>query len=275
MKVDVAPARHDVARFLACDLDELQRRDDVQKPQGRWLAVDADRGVGLATVFDRPDGRTFVSIRSESAPAAALLLRTLVAEVDARLHISVHHDDDVLLGAVQQLGFEPEVVSEAFAVPFAAARQALPDRPGSPRYEMLRADQVDPETLFDLDTRLRQSVPGTDGWRGDRAWFDAELHPPAFDPETYLVARERASGVSVGLIRFWREPAGASLGLLGVIESHRSGVPALMLLRAGLEAAHRWQFETFNTHTARPRLQARLRRMGAQTAGHFGQYVLG
>jgi len=72
-----------------------------------------------------------------------------------------------------------------------------------------------------LDDALRQDVPGSEGWRWDAEQFRAETFGPFFDPATYLVAVDRASGEYAGLVRIWRNRAGPRLGLIATLAQYR------------------------------------------------------
>ena len=68
--------------------------------------------------------------------------------------------------------------------------------------------------------------------------FHEELtDAPPFDPDGYLVAVDKRTGRYVGLVRFWRNPTGPRLGLLGVLPEFRIPSLAAGLLEAGLTGA--------------------------------------
>ena len=133
-------------------------------------------------------------------------------------------------------------------------------------YTLHPANAVDPDELFILDGELRRLTPGTDGWRGDRGWFDEELaESPPFDPDGYLAATGPAGDLA-GLVRIWRNPDEPSLGLIGVLPEHRHTTIAAALLRTALTAASGWGSETFvaATSPANPVIYPRMERLGAQ-----------
>lgn len=156
----------------------------------------------------------------------------------------------------------PEPV--VFEVPFAPCRRALDELQRSTKIDVRSAADVDAADLFTLDTILRRSTPGNDDWAGDRTLFDDELDSPEFDPTGYLVALVRGTDEAVGLVRFWRNDPLPKLGLIGVLPHWRDGRIAATLLADGLDAASTWGSTVFRTHTARPALQRRLHRLGAQ-----------
>ena len=84
-----------------------------------------------------------------------------------------------------------------------------------------------------LDDALRQDVPGGAGWRWDPANFDEETFSSEFDPATYLVAVDEASGDYIGLVRVWIRPGRPRLGLIAVARgSRRQGLARALLGRA-------------------------------------------
>jgi ribosomal protein S18 acetylase RimI-like enzyme len=96
------------------------------------------------------------------------------------------------------------------------------------------------DRLRELDDQLKQDVPGADGWRWDRQGFRAETYDaPDFDPATYLVAVEQATGRYAGLARVWNRPSGPRLGLVGVARPYRRRGLARSLLAQAFAVLHR------------------------------------
>lgn len=60
---------------------------------------------------------------------------------------------------------------------------------------------VDPDQLYELDLAMRNDVPGNDGWRGNRAWFNDELAAAECDSTGHLVAFENDTPRLIGLCR--------------------------------------------------------------------------
>jgi GNAT superfamily N-acetyltransferase len=182
-------------------------------------------------VWIRPDGRRFVSFRSELAGAAA------VAELDGDLHAVVDAGDDEARLLYERLGFAVSRTESEYLIPVALAGSRLYDVEVPSGFTFLRADEVPEARLRELDDRLRQDVPGTDGWRWNAADFREEtFDSPSFDPTTYLVAVHGASGESVGLARVWRNPEGPRLGLVAVLPAYRRQGLARALLARVLSA---------------------------------------
>jgi GNAT superfamily N-acetyltransferase len=135
---------------------------------------------------------------------------------------------------------------------------------------------VDEERLFVLDTTVRQDVPGTDGWRGDREWFREELaEAPPFDPTGYVVAVDDRTGGYVGLCRMWRNREGPRLGLIGVLRRYRATTIASALLRQTLIGAAGWGWETFTTEASvsNRHTHPRLVRIAAERTGRSLQMI--
>ena len=126
---------------------------------------------------------------------------------------------------------ESDLTSVTYSVPFATALARLPKRHAAGQFGIARADQVDRDALFTLDTELRGDTPGNDGWEGNRAWFDSELESAEFDPTGYLVAIDHHSGHLIGLCRMWRNQTGPTLGLLGIRRDRRNGFTAAAVAR--------------------------------------------
>jgi GNAT superfamily N-acetyltransferase len=87
--------------------------------------------------------------------------------------------------------------------------------------DVLSAADADITRLRLLDDALRQDVPGSAGWRWDAEQFRAETFSPFFDPATYLIAVDLASGQYAGLVRIWRNRAGPRLGLIATLAPYR------------------------------------------------------
>jgi hypothetical protein len=67
--------------------------------------------------------------------------------------------------------------------------------------------------------------------RWDRQGFRNQTYDaPDFDPATYLVAIEQATGCYAGLVRVWNRPSGPRLGLLAVGGGDRRRGLAIWLL---------------------------------------------
>jgi GNAT superfamily N-acetyltransferase len=269
IEVSGAPDTVAAASLAGVSVDELERRDAAQRPIGRWTAYGNGAAVGVATAFVRPDDRRFLVHRLTSDAAYAPLLERAVGDLRREIHVTIDRRRVDRVAQAENLGFATEFESTSFAVPFAAALANARRLLRPTRFELRRADEVAADALFELDSVLRGDVPGNDGWRGNRAWYDDEFTSPEYEPAGYLVAVDEPTEALVGLVRFWRNDDGPALGMIGVRREHRGGHVAAALLEAGLRAAATWESPTFSTHTAHGSLQQRLRRLGATETGGF------
>lgn len=256
---------------------DLRGRDVRHRsPLLRWLAVRDGAATAVATASVRPDDRTFLQVVGDPEDVAALG-PWASHELGRSVHLTVDESAAELNRRLRAAGFVPEVISEGFRIRFADALHRL-RRAWIPRpYHVLSSRVVDEDRLFQLDNSLRNDVPGTDGWRGDRDSFHAELaEVPPFDPEAYLVAIDSATDEYAGLVRIWRNDDGPRLGLLGVLRGHRKAPLAAALLRRGLEAASRWGYPTFVTETSLSNaiVHPRLQRLATESTGRFIQMKL-
>ncbi len=263
-----------VAPLYGLDAETLRTRDQSQpEPLQRWYALRDVSVAGVVSARSRPDGRTFLKFGIADRAA----YEPLVEAVDESLRrplttiVDAAATDDV--AALEATGFRTEVRGEAFRIPFEDALRLVRRAWLPVGYVVRQVDAVDEQALFRLDNAIRDLVPGTDGWVGDRAAFHAELIAPECDPSAFLVAMERASGELVGLVRIWRNPSGPRLGLIGVLPQHRSRPLAAELRRRALTAASTWGFGHIVSETSpdNARTYPRVQRMGWQPTGSFLQ----
>lgn len=143
--------------------------------------------------------------------------------------------------------------------------------------EVRRVDGVDVDELRRLDDELRDDVPGTAGWRSSPEEFAGDtFDDPAFNPGTYPVAVDAASGALIGLVRVWMNPDAPRIGMMGVRRSHRRRGIVSALLREALGAARalgatRAVSEYDVTNVA----SATFARMGAARVGELVELVAG
>lgn len=277
--MEVVPFRDqyaDAAAVLDVDEDELRRKyvADVGPPQ-RWLAYRGDKPVGLASARLRPDRRMFIRFDCRELSAYGALTTSAAAELGQPLHTTIGRDDVPTLVALRAAGFTEDFVGERFRIPFDAVLDRLPRSRVPPGFVVEPADAVDEGKLFTLDNTLRNDVPGTDGWRGDRAMFHGELTSSQFDRDAYLVAVDQGNGEYAGLVRVWRQPTGPHLGLIGVARQYRNTAIAAVLLRRALVAASGWGHDTFVADASSDNavIYGHLERIGAQSVGEFVSMV--
>ncbi len=119
------------------------------------------------------------------------------------------------------------------------------------------------------DDALRQDMPWMSGWHWDPGDFREETLGADFDPATYLVAVDAASGAYIGLVRVWITPGKPRLGLIAVARPHRRrGLASTLLARAFRVLHERGEAdvttEVDDTNTASREL---LLRLGARRCG--------
>ena len=239
------------------------------RTRDRWIARERSRIIAAAETIERPDARLFMSYKGDHRAAADL--SRVVAEHHQRPVFTSTAPGSVLTKLLVAAGFQIELTTEHFVVRFDAALEAVRRGRLPVRYRLVDVSEADPDRLFELDNAVRNLVPGTDGWAGNRGWFDEELA----DPAAYRIAIDRTTGDYAGLARVWRNPDGPRFGLIGVLPTHSRPSPAPALLRAVLNEAATWGFETFRTETALTNLvvHTRLARLGSST-GRMHQLVL-
>jgi RimJ/RimL family protein N-acetyltransferase len=247
----------------------------ARTPDG-WAARHGGSVVGGASAFVRPDGRCFVAFRSCRAEAYGPLLQAIARHVGRDLYTEIDQSDAALRDRLVGLGFVINRREHAYVVPTDPAVTGLTDATIPAGFELRTADQVDEDRLRALDEELRRDVPGADGWRWDRQEFRQQTwDAPDFDPATYLVAIERATGRYAGLVRVWHRPSGPRLGLIGVGRPYRRRGLASGLLARAFEVLHERGSpavvaEVDVTNTGSNRL---LTGLGARPTGGFVELV--
>lgn len=263
-----------VAPLYAVTPSVLENRDRRQgQPLQRWFAQEGGRALGAVLTWLRPDDRLFLMFKVNDVRA----YRPLVDAVDSALGRSystmLEAAETDRVAALQQCGFEVEMVAERFRITFSEVLGLL-ERAWVPTgYEIWSITDVDERKAFELDNAIRNLVPGTDGWYGDAAWFHDELNSPEFAADAYLIAIDQATGDHVGLLRIWRNPDGPRLGLIGVLPEHRSKPLAAALLKQGLHAASGWGYDSFLTETSpsNPHTFPRMKKLKSEQLGGFVQ----
>lgn len=131
------------------DVDEMARRFASAPPLGQWIAYnEAGEPVGVATATERVDGRVFVTHRLSSETTFAPLLEAALGSITGPVHVIAHDDQGGRLATVRALGMTSDLSSVTYAVPFTAVLDQLPHRRGAGRFDIVRADEVDPDALF-------------------------------------------------------------------------------------------------------------------------------
>lgn len=222
------------------------RDRDVGRDVYRWISVAPEgRLVGSLTQYHRPDDRRFMRHVGDESES---LVEFAQAELQVPVYVNVPAED---ASTWEALGFETEMVQEAFRLRFDQVLPRLRRASVPADFTLQSANAVDEDRLFVLDNHVRNDMPGCDGWRGDRSMLHDELRDvPVFDPAGYLVGVHEPTGRYAGLIRVWRNPGEPRLGAIGVHRDFRSTRIGAALLRFGLEAAASWGSETFTSETS-------------------------
>lgn len=239
---------------------------------GRWAAIEAGKPIAGVETRTRPDGRVFLSYHGSDRAAQRILIETVRTSIAGPVHVICGEGRPADRQVLIDIGFETTLIEDVFRVDFGKARAAVSRAWVPTGHSIVSASMVDMDRLFDLDNRLRHLVPGTEGWQGDPGMFAAELtEAPPFDPAGYLIGRDDRSDQLMGLVRFWRNPSGPRLGMIGVLPERRGTTLGPALLKRGLEAASAWGSNDFVTETSRANrhIHHRLIALGAEVTGSF------
>jgi RimJ/RimL family protein N-acetyltransferase len=184
-----------------------------------WRARDGAKVVGTVQAVTRPDQRTVVSFQDCRDDAYAPLLACLDAELARDLHTSVGESDHDGRRRLAALGFQVVRLEHVYRID--PGRMALSEIGPPAGISLVSAAQADLDRLRLLDDALRQDTPGSDGWRWSAEEFREEIFSDGFDPTTYQVAVEDATGDYVGIMRLWMREAGPRFGFVGVVPRFR------------------------------------------------------
>ncbi len=187
----------------------------------------------------RPDGRLLVRTEgewtSETAEGAAAVARKVGAPALAH----VGEEDAAERAALIAAGFADSRREAVITISIEQALEALRGAALPVGVELRSAADVDEDELRLVDDELRQDVPGAAGWESTPEEFrEHTFADPAFDPRTYLVAVDAASGRYLGVVRVWMNPQGPRLGFVGVRREHRRRGLGSALLMSALQAVH-------------------------------------
>ena len=199
-------------------------------PALTWRAVDGDLVAGEVSARLRPDNRWFVYFDTWRADACPPLADAVARDLARDLYVTLEDAEDDALDACAQAGFAVHRRESYYRIPTDPAVTGLAGAVLPAGLEVLSAADADLTRLRLLDDALRQDVPGCAGWRWDAGQFHAETFGPFFDPATYLVAVDRASGQYAGLVRIWGNRAGPRLGLIATLAPYRRRGVARALL---------------------------------------------
>ncbi len=204
-----------------------------------WRALDADQVIGAVTAFLRPDHRWFVHFDADSRADSFMPLIAAVAENAASdLYASIDEADGQALERFARLGFAVSRRESNYLIPTDPKITGLHFMGEPEGVVLISAADADEDQLRLLDDALRQDVPGTAGWRWDPGDFHEETFDQQFDPATYLIAVDAASGDYMGLVRVWDSPGRPRLGLIAVLRPYRRRRLASTLLARAFRVLH-------------------------------------
>src|SRR6201987_4973764 len=204
-----------------------------KRPALTWRALDGDLVAGEVSARLRPDNRWFVYFDTWRADAYPPLADAVARDLGRDLYVILEDAEYDALDACAEAGFTVHRRESYYRIPTDPAVTGLAGAVLPAGLGVLSAADADITRLRRLDDALRQDVPGCGGWRWDAGPFRAETFSPFFDPATYLVAVDRASGEYAGLVRVWRNRAGPRLGLIAtLVQYRRRGIAKALLGQA-------------------------------------------
>lgn len=210
----------------------LEHVDVVRVADGlRWEARSSAGSAGHALAWSRPDRRMFVSFRDLAPEAYGPLVTAIDRDLGAVLYTTIDLAEQRRIEHLCEVGFRPARRESDYVLPVAEALNAIGEAGLPDGYLFQGVLEVPEQDLRQLDDRLRQAVPGTDGWEWDEPGFREETYDSeAFDPELYWIAAEESNGERVGIVRVWNRPEAPRLGLIAVLADHqRRGISRSLL----------------------------------------------
>jgi GNAT superfamily N-acetyltransferase len=195
-----------------------------------WRAFDGDLVAGEVSARLRPDSRCFLYFDTWRADACPPLADAVAHDLGRDLYVTLEDAEYDALEACEAAGFAVHRRESYYRIPAGPAVTGLAGAVLPAGFGVLSAADADITRLRLLDDALRQDVPGCSGWRWDAEQFRAETFGAFFDPATYLVAVDQASGDYAGLVRVWRNRAGPRLGLIATLAPYRRRGVARALL---------------------------------------------
>ena len=211
----------------------------VRAPPGLiWRAVDEGRAVGAVSAVLRPNGRWFVHFDVCRDDSYEPLLAAVAQNTGGDLYTIAGEADRQALAQFALLGFTISRRESLFVIPTDPEVTGLHDTDEPDGVVIISAKDGFEDQLRLLDDALRQDVPGAEGWQWDPGDFNEETFGSDFDPATYLVAVDVASGEYIGLVRVWNSPGRPRLGLIAVLPQYRRRSLANVLLARAFRALH-------------------------------------
>ncbi len=240
-----------------------------------WRALESDHVVGAVTAFLRPDDRWFVTFDQCRDDSYRPLLAAVAGNTGSDLYTTVDEADDQAPELLARLGFTVARGESHFLVPTDPRVTGLHAADEPDGVVTISAAEAYEDQLRLLDDALRRDLPGTAGWKWDPGDFYEETFGPDFDPATYLIAVDVASGDYMGLVRVWNSPGTPRLGLIAVLRPYRRRRLASMLLARAFRVLHERgktevSAEVDDTNTASRSL---LLQLGARRNGGTVEFV--
>jgi len=211
----------------------------VRSPPGLvWRALEAETEVGAVTAFLRPDHRWFVTFEACREDAFGPLLAAVTGNTGSALYSTLDDGDEHALEVLKLNGFSIARRESTFLIPTDPAVSGLRAGAEPDGVVIISGADAYEDQLRLLDDGLRQDVPGADGWKWHPGDFYEETFDSQFDPATYLIAVDTASGAYMSLVRVWNSPGRPRLGLIGTLAPFRRRGLATMLLARAFRVLH-------------------------------------
>lgn len=204
-----------------------------------WNLVRDGATVASAYAICRPDRRWFVSVDSWRDQDHEPLANAMINDLSHDLFTRIDGSDPAALELWSRYGFEPHRREIEFLISPDPGRTGLREVLLPVGLVLLSADEVDETGLRELDERLRDDLPGSDGWVNDPAEFrDHTFDERRFDPSSYLVAVDDERRQFAGLVRVWSSGSRSRLGLIAVTRPYRRRGLARAMLAAAFTPVH-------------------------------------
>ena len=242
----------------------------VRAPPGLvWRALDEDQVVGAVTAFLLPNDRWFVAFDACRADSYEPLLAAVSGNTGRDSYTTIDDADESMLELLGRIGFTVVRRESNFLIPTDPQVTGLQVDAEPDDVVVISAADAFEDDLRSLDEALREDVPGAAGWKWDPGDFHEETFDSQFDPATYLIAVDSASGAYVGLARVWIGPGIPRLGFIATLAPYRRRGLATMLLARVFRVLHergskRVTAEVDDTNVASLSL---LTRLGARRTG--------
>jgi ribosomal protein S18 acetylase RimI-like enzyme len=204
-----------------------------------WNLVRNGAAVASGYGVCRPDRRWFVSVDAWHEEDHEPLVNAMIADLPHDLYTRIDGADARSLEVWTRYGFEPHRRELEFLFSPDPGRTGLERALVPEGLALLSADEVDETELRELDDRLRDDVPGTEGWINDPAEFhDYTFNERLFNPATSLVAVDDQHRQFAGLVRIWAINNRSRIGLLAVARAYRRRGLARAMLGSALGHVH-------------------------------------